>query len=126
MKKTMLTVMAVVFISSISIAKENHSMIPSYDYEFVTYKASPLCMAVVKGDVEAVKKMIEFGNDVNEVSDGMTPLMYAARYNRLEIIKILVEKGAKIKTKNHKGFNAIKFAEISNAKEAVILLKKLS
>ncbi|WP_025742926.1 ankyrin repeat domain-containing protein [Aquimarina pacifica] len=126
MKKTILTVMTIMFISSVSLAKEANSTTTSYDYELVTFKANPLCMAIVKGDLEAVKKMIEFGNDVNEVSEGMTPLMYAARYNRLEIIKVLVEKGAKIKTKNRKGYNAIKFAEISNAKEAVALLKELS
>jgi len=89
-------------------------------------KVSPICLAVAKGNLEAVKIMIEFGSDVNEISGGITPLMYAARYNRTDIIKILVAQGADIKIKNYQGFDAMKFAELSNAKEAMSLLKKLS
>jgi ankyrin repeat protein len=83
-------------------------------------------MAIVKGDLEIVKKLIELGSDVNEKSDGMTPLMYAARYNRTDIIKVLVKNGANIKTRDKKGNTAMKFAKLSNAQDAVALLEKLS
>ncbi|GAA4270718.1 hypothetical protein GCM10022258_00110 [Aquimarina gracilis] len=100
----------------------------SHDYEQTTFKSkvNPFCMAIVKGDLEAVKKMIELGSDVNERSEGMTPLMYAARYNRVDIIKVLVEKGANIKARDSKGYKAIYFAKLSNAKEAIALLEELS
>ena len=52
----------------------------------------PLCSAIAKGDLEAVKTFLAYGADVNESSNGLTPLMYAARYNRVEIIKILLSK----------------------------------
>ncbi|WP_106793122.1 ankyrin repeat domain-containing protein [Aquimarina sp. Aq78] len=86
---------------------------------------SPFCISIAKGDYEMVKKMVELGSEVNKFSEGMTPLMYAARYNRLEIIKLLVANGAKINLKNTKGYTAMKYAEISGAKEAMALISEL-
>lgn len=84
---------------------------------------SPLCQAVAKGDIDTVKKMIEFGSNINEASNGLTPIMVAARYNKVEILKLLLENGAKTSIKDEKGFTALKHAELSNAKEAVEVLK---
>ena len=83
------------------------------------------CISIDKCDYEMVKKMVELGTEVNKFSEDMTPLMYAARYNRVEIIKLLVANGAKINTKNTKGYNAMKYAELSGAKEAMTLLLEL-
>ena len=85
---------------------------------------TPLGFAISKGDLETVKKFIEYGADVNEISNGMTPLMIAARYNKVEIIKLLLSKGAHVNKKDEKGFTALKYAELSNANEAIQLLKK--
>ncbi len=127
MKKTLLFTLAVMLISSISFASETSNVnYDNHNYDLITVKTSPFCMAIVKGDTETVKKLIELGSDVNEKSNGMTPLMFAARYNRVDIIKLLVEKGANIKTKDSKGYNAMKFAKLSNAKEAIALLEELS
>lgn len=87
------------------------------------YIGTPLCMAISKGDVEIVKKFIEYGADIHETSNGMTPLMYAARYNNVEILKLLVANGADIDKKDEKGNTALKYAEISKAKEAAAFLK---
>lgn len=84
---------------------------------------SPLCNAVVQGDFETVKKMVEFGSDVNEKSNGMTPLMIASRYNRVEIVELLLKNGANINLKDSKGKTALQHAERSNAKETVAVLK---
>jgi ankyrin repeat protein len=54
----------------------------------------------------------------------MTPLMVAARYDRVEILKILLSNGAKLNAKDEKGFTALKHAELSNANGAVQFLKK--
>jgi len=90
-----------------------------------TSNVSPFCMSIVKGDIETVKKLIELGADVNQKSNGMTPAMYAARYNKVEILKLLVEKGANLKVKSEQGHKAIKYAELSNAKDAVAYLESL-
>jgi ankyrin repeat protein len=125
MKKTVLTTLLIMCVTSVSLATETDVTTASHNYDLTTYKVSPFCMAIVKGDLEFVKKTIELGSDVNQKSAGMTPLMYAARYNRTEIIKVLVNNGANIKTRDSKGYTAIKFAKLSNAYDAIALLEKL-
>ena len=100
------------------IAKANELVKP-------TTTVSPFCMSIAKGDLETVKKLIELGTDVNEKSNGMTPAMYAARYNRVDILKLLVEKGAKLNVRSDMGYKAIKYAELSHAKEALAYLEGL-
>lgn len=85
---------------------------------------SPLCNAILKGDLAAVKKFVEYGADVNEESNGLTPLMFAARYNKVDILKYLLEKGADKKIKDERGYTALKYAENSNSLEAIAYLKQ--
>ncbi|MFD2564513.1 ankyrin repeat domain-containing protein [Aquimarina rubra] len=126
MKKTIVTTLMILFIASASFATEETMAVDSHSYELTTYKVNPFCMAIIKGDLETVKKMIALGSDVNQRSDGKTPLMYAARYNRVDIIRLLVEEGAYLKARDSRGNTAMKFAELSNAKEAMAVLKELS
>jgi ankyrin repeat protein len=92
--------------------------------EIVNYDNTPLCAAIMKGDLATVKKFIEYGANVNEEANGMTPLMFAARYNKVEILKYLLEKGADKKLKDENGFTALKYAENSKALEAIDYLKQ--
>jgi ankyrin repeat protein len=87
---------------------------------------APLSVAISKGEIETVKKFIEYGADVNEKLNGITPLMYAARYNKVEIIKYLLLKGADRNIKDSQGFTALKYAELSNAYDAIAILKSTS
>lgn len=86
---------------------------------------SPFCMSIVKGDIETVKKLIDLGVDINEKSNGLTPAMYAAKFNQTEILKLLVLKGANLKLKSDDGYKAIKYAQLSNAKESLAYLEGL-
>ena len=86
-------------------------------------KSTPLAAAIAKGDVATVKTFISYGADINEKSNDMTPLMLAARYNQVEIINLLLQNGASTKATNSKGFNALKYAQLSNAQDAVAALK---
>ncbi len=127
MKKTVFAILMAMCITSVSFAKEVNLTTTGHSYDHVmTTKTTPFCMAIVKGDFDTVKKLIELGSDINQKSHGMTPLMFAARYNRTEIIKLLIKKGANIKAKDDKGNTAIKIAKLSNAKEAIALLEELS
>lgn len=83
-----------------------------------------LVVAIYKGDIESVKKFLNYGANVNEKSNGMSPLMHAARYNKVEIIKILISSGAKINARDNNGLTALNYAKLSNANEAVVLLKQ--
>ena len=84
---------------------------------------SPFCAAIVQGDIEMVEKLIALGEDINQKSNGKTPLQYAARYNRVEIAKLLLENGAKLNARCDKGFTALKYAEMSKATDVAQLLK---
>jgi ankyrin repeat protein len=86
----------------------------------------PLAIAISKGEIETVKKYIENGKRVNKKLNGLTPLMYAARYNKVEIIKYLLQKGADSNITDSQGFTALKHAELSNANEAITVLKSIS
>lgn len=55
--------------------------------------------------------------------NGLTPLMIAARYNKVEIMKLLIAKGAKVEEKTTFGADALKYAQLSNAKEAYVFLQ---
>jgi ankyrin repeat protein len=85
---------------------------------------TPLSVAIMKGDIDTVKKFIEYGADVNEYSNGLSPLMIAARYNKTDIITFLLSKGARLNEKDEQGFTALKYAELSNANDAIQLLKQ--
>ena len=81
------------------------------------------CKAIMQGDVETVKKFIELGEDVNQKSLGMTPAIFAARYNKAEILQLLVENGADLKIRCDKGYTAKKHAELSGAKDALAVIE---
>lgn len=127
MKKSIVYLgVALVAFTNVSLASDFKSIVKENKVEFSTYHKTPLTVAVGKGDVEIVKKFIEYGADVNQKSeDDMTPLMIAARYNRVEIIKLLIANGARTYEKNEKGFTALKYAQLSNATEAIAILKDL-
>ncbi|MFD1604306.1 ankyrin repeat domain-containing protein [Flavobacterium artemisiae] len=91
----------------------------------VAFDGTPLVTAVQKGDIEVIKKFIEYGVNVNERAGDMSPLMMAARYNKVEIIKLLLAAGANVSDKNDKDFTALKYAELSKATEAIAILKDL-
>ncbi|WP_162200440.1 ankyrin repeat domain-containing protein [Kordia jejudonensis] len=89
-------------------------------------KVSPFCVAIAKGDFDTVKRMIQFGENVNKKSNGKTPLMYAARYNRVKIASLLLENGARVTPKDENGQSAIDYAESAQAKEVKKVLMNAS
>jgi len=123
MKKTIIYLgLALVAFSNVTVA---NTVETASKFELVsgTKTNTPLGMAICKGDIATVKKLLEYGASVNEKSNGMTPLMLAARYNRVDIVNLLVEKGADVKVKDEKGITALKYAEASNAKEAAAAIR---
>lgn len=124
MKKSILFLgVALLALGQMSFANSHEIKTPENVY--ATMYATPMVVAISKGEVEVVQKMIKYGVDVNERVNGMTLLMYAARYNQVEIMKALVEAGAKVSAKCKNGFTAEKYAEFSNANEAGNFLKSL-
>lgn len=126
MKKTILTLTMSVFCATFTVfasnPKENVTELATYETAVVL--VNDFCMAIVKGDMAAVEKFIELGENVNQQSNGMTPAMYAARYNRTEILKALITHGANLKAKSDEGYRALKYAELSGADEAATIIKE--
>lgn len=124
MKKTIIITAIALCVSITALnAKESIDNFNSTRVEMKT-DVSPFCKAIAKGDFETVKKMIELGADINKKSAGLTPAMYAARFNKVEILKLLISKGADLKAKSDTGFTAKRYAEISNAFEAKAVIEK--
>lgn len=124
MKKTIIISAIALCFSVVTVNAKNLVKDQSIYTTEATVKVSPFCVSIAKGDIETVKKLIELGTDVNKKSNGMTPAMYAAKFNRTDILKLLIAKGAKLKVKSDKGMTALKYAKQSNAKEAMAIIKE--
>ena len=112
MKKTILAVAAVCMLAVSGVSANELPTNTKLDMTTVTEDLSAFCKAVMQGDVETVKKLIELGEDVNQKSLGRAPIHYAARYNRAEVLKVLIENGADLKKRCDKGMTAIKYAKM--------------
>ena len=86
---------------------------------------APISIAVAKSDLNTVKKVLEFGADIEVKTEvnGMTPLMYAARYNNVEMIKLLIANGADVSATSKMGFTAKQYAELAGAEDAAAILE---
>ncbi|WP_296313501.1 ankyrin repeat domain-containing protein [Winogradskyella sp. UBA3174] len=87
-------------------------------------EVSPLCKAVATGDIVTVKKLIKKGADVNAKSNGLRPIHYAAKYNRVELIKVLLTAGSEVHATCDEGYTALAYAKKANAKDAELFLKR--
>ena len=87
---------------------------------------SSLCKAAMQGDVEKVRSLIALGEELNKKSLGLTPAMYAARYNRAEVLKVLLLNGANLNIKSEKGYTAKEYATMSNATDVLAVIDKNS
>lgn len=88
------------------------------------FKVNSFCVSIAKGDIDTVVKLLSLGEDVNEKSNGMTPAMYAAKFNRTEILKLLIEKGANLKVKSTKNKTALQYAKLHGAKDTAAIIKE--
>ena len=87
-------------------------------------EVSPLCKAVAIGDIAAVRILIKQGADVNLKSNGLRPIHYAAKYNRVELIKVLLTAGSEVHATCDNGYTALGHAKNANATDAVLFLKR--
>jgi len=99
---------------------ENGADIDDFDDEGV----SIFDMAITYDNIDMVNYLLEHDCDVNKTHrrSGFTPLMAAACYGRVEIVKILIQRGANQEAVDSKGFSAIDFARKMNKKSVLELL----
>ena len=78
---------------------------------------------ITVGDYDNVKKQLGLGMSPDqEISNKITPLMTAALENRVDIIKLLIEKKATIDAQSAKGWTAVSCAADQGQLEALKLL----
>ncbi|CAM3304231.1 ankyrin repeat domain-containing protein [Zobellia roscoffensis] len=125
MRKTFLTfAMACLVGTSAVMANDATTTTDAPTFEMLdTVEVTSFCKAIMQGDFDTVKKLIELGEDVNKKSLGMTPAIFAARYNKAEILELLIDNGANLKIKSDKGYTIKKYAELSNASDALRVIE---
>lgn len=122
MKKTIIISAVALCLSLVSVKAATVPSVSGYGTE-AYFKVNSFCVSIAKGDLETVQKLIARGADVNEKSNGMTPVMYAAKYNRVEILKLLIAHGADLRARCSKGKTALKYAQLHGAKDAEVVIK---
>lgn len=81
-----------------------------------------LISAADKGDLAAVKALVDGGANLNYWNDGKMPLEEAAKGGHYEVVKYLLEKGASPAYKHHNGRTALMEAVASHHPPIVSLL----
>ena len=126
MKKSLVVLALALGFSVSNLNAFNQVVTSNTNYEVVDKKGdiAALCKAVAKGNLEEVNKLIKTGVDVNEKYKGLMPIHYASKYNRVEIIKVLITAGSEIHKPCDMGYTALSYARKSNAKEAELFLMR--
>ena len=92
---------------------------------------SPLRYAIEEGDTSMIEAALKRGANVNlrDQESGETPLMFAARYSTLKVVKALIDAGAGVSARNKEGKTAQAIAEEDKdnlwRNEIVALLKRI-
>jgi ankyrin repeat protein len=83
-----------------------------------------LIKAIYSGKTEDVKDALKEGAELEFKYEGWTPLMIAAALERVEIVKILIEKGANKNAELNSGWTVLSIAEASKSRESSEVLRK--
>lgn len=91
---------------------------------FMPGLAAEIYKAIQDGDIKKVKALLEENPEsVNTRNEyGTTPLFLATMRGKVEIMMLLINKGADVRAKNSNGFTALDTAVYSGNKQAVELL----
>ena len=86
------------------------------------YKLDPksLITALINNEYDRAKEMINNNIEINFIQGDFSPLMCSI--NNIEIMKLLLEKGADVNLKNKSNMTALTIAVISNKQNAVKIL----
>jgi hypothetical protein len=126
MKKLILPMLLFFFAFSTVNATTNDDETKEVKSEIIlVYNVNAFCKLIQMGDYDAVKALIKTGENVNEKSNGLTPLMFAARHNKAKIAKLLIDNGAELRTKSDTGnMTALDMAKRSKAIDAIKVIKE--
>ncbi len=114
MKKANAWILVIVLLVLCGQTKKSAAAVPDVD----------IWKAAASGNVEAIKQHLEAGTDVDakEPAGGGTPLLVAAIFGRVEVAKLLIEKGANVNGTSNDGATALHGAAFFCHTEIVKLL----
>jgi hypothetical protein len=78
-----------------------------------------MTMALVKGDVNQVKALLDEGHGVEAKQDSRTPLCVAAMNGHVSVIQLLLARGAQVNYKDQNGMTPLMYAASSGKLDAV-------
>ena len=80
--------------------------------------------AAINGDVSLVERLLQEGVPVDCAVDEVdyTALSPAAQFNRTDVIRLLLQKGADVNKRDHYGDTFVHYAAITNSTEVIALL----
>ena len=89
----------------------------------INESSTDLITAVKNGDIEAVKKIIDAGTNLDiKDNSGWTSLIRSSSRNNIEVVKLLIDAGANLDIQNNGGSTALIEASSINNIEVVKLL----
>ena len=72
---------------------------------------TPLHLTALRGNIEGVKLLIEYGVDIDAKTSSLeTPLQFAAKSNQFKVVKLLLEYGATLNAKNVTNMTSIELS----------------
>ncbi len=76
------------------------------------------------GNLDGVRELISYGADANFANTkGVTPLMVAAHWDRLEVVRFLLERGVDVEAREKSvGRNALMYSCLSGSPQCVELI----
>lgn len=82
-------------------------------------QSTELTMALVRGDVNKVKDLLDSGESVEAKQEDRTPLCIAALNGHVDIIQLLLARGAQVNYKDSKGQTPLMYAAGNGKLDAV-------
>jgi ankyrin repeat protein len=89
------------------------------------WQSTPLHIAAIRGDVEAITALLDAGADIQSRGEhGYSPLHEAVEQGHIEAVRLLLERGASLIATSDDGSTPIQSAQILKEREIEALLKK--
>jgi ankyrin repeat protein len=76
--------------------------------------------ALSDGDVAEVGKLLDEDGRLVEGRPGITPLLFAAGRGHVDVVRLLLERGADIEARNEQGGTALHYALLPSSNEGVL------
>jgi len=89
------------------------------------FGSTPIHIAAIRGDIDAIKLLMEVGVDINAQGEhGYTPLHEAVEQGQLEVAKLLLENGCNTSLVNGDGLTPLDLARALKEQKMIEIFEK--